>query len=265
MFVVDSEKFESKPIGTGKVVIDFGWKKTAEGVCVARWIGDDGRKGDLLLSNNDLRRWFKTEELQSIRDREFEAIKEHFSIWLEVNKNIAPEWLKGMCKGISLWRSPTRLYDVIRKWRDERFNGDDEIFKILSTRTEPRSWMKQDLHLFEWLSNQRQKTIAWRDYQYRNFAAMIRKRYGTAIIPKINWAAIQKSASPENEENRHFKFYQRIASPARLITFIKEKVQVIETNAKVFNEEYEKEFDGYSSASDDVEEDLPSPCELLLV
>ena len=202
---------------TGIVGVDLGWRITEQGLRVACWAGDDGQEGTLTLPISDINRWQKAKDLQSIRSQNFDIIKDSLIKWLKLN-NI-PEWLKEQVKTIKKWRSQNRLARVIIKW--DRFEGDEQIY------TELEAWRKQDKHLWEWEYNQRRKAIVWREDTYRNFTAMLSRKYKTVCLEKINWSDFMAKVPVEDNDNGRSKKNLRIASPGQLSKILSERFREV--------------------------------------
>jgi len=155
---------EPVKLRSGIVGINVGWRQRPDGsVRVACWDGDDGEHGELLLpekvwrGHSDLSdkpegQLAKTDELRSLRDKLFNGAADDLRAWLKEHKGNIPSWLRDQTKGIAQWRSkkgkigPTRrLAKVIINWRDNRFDGDEDIFKRLEGRRVAHVHAQQEL------------------------------------------------------------------------------------------------------------------------
>jgi GH24 family phage-related lysozyme (muramidase) len=173
----------------GQVQIDVGWRVTGDdgktprpdgSMRVAYWKGSDGAEGELMLPADLLSEMRKTEDIQSIRDREcFNPARDRLAEWLRTASD-APAWLRERTATLPQWRSPARLAALVIRWRDNRFGGDLELFEALE------AWRKRDKHLLEYEENLRDQLQRRRENIYRNFAAKMRRTYRTAKVEKLD-------------------------------------------------------------------------------
>ncbi len=77
----------------GDVGIDVGWRLVPGGLRVAYWVGDDGRKGELVLPQKLLDGMHYPDQIQSERDQTYNAIKPALHEWLSKKWGTLPEWL----------------------------------------------------------------------------------------------------------------------------------------------------------------------------
>lgn len=226
LFVVDAERFDNdRDPGTGTVAIDFGFKKTENGIRVASWVGSDGGSGEVVIPESEIPRWTKVNSLQNIADSEFDSVRDGtpygakaiFDQFVQYYGDKLPDWLiDEIPKNNQL--SMNRLRRIVEKWRGNRFEGDEHVYPTLE------AWRKQRLHLYNWQRHGQVKAIAWRDHFYRNFVAEMRSRYEKLILPYSNFAEMQKLPNPEDEDAGMSARNRKIASPGKLMEFLKEKM-----------------------------------------
>ena len=175
----------------------------------------------------DVGRWQKARDLQSIRATNFDAIVLRLAGWLAGRE--LPDWLTERTKTLRQWRSQGRLAAVVIQWRAERFDGDAEIF------AEVEAWRKQDKHLWEWEHNQRRKAIAWRENVYRQFAAMLSRRYRVVCLEATDWRHFMRkvAAEEDGQGGAGAQRYLRIASPGQLSRLLAERfAEVVRVDPK---------------------------------
>lgn len=211
---------------TGTVGVELGWRMVRDGLRVAVWRGDDGDGGELVIPEERLKRVAKCEDLQSIRDQHFNAIREKLVKWKQSAS--CPEWFTERAATLAQWRSTARLAALALHWRDNRFDGDEEIYHAVE------AWRKKDRHLYDWQGHQRTGNARWRDNLYRNVAAELSRKYRTAILEKVNWAALARAPEPEDTESgRQHRMYRRHASVGRLAQILGERMaEVVRVDAK---------------------------------
>lgn len=207
---------ETKPSGFGWVGVDMGWRVTEDGIRVATWADDRGESGQVVLSGQDVSRWFRAYELKSQRDRNFNEIRDVFKDYLDKNKGTVPDWILEKCSHLHQWRSQARLAALILRWRDERFDGDSEMFDRLE------AWRKQDRHLYQWEANQKLKAVEWRNDKFRNVVAKWRQDYSEVVIKDVKMTGSRKKARVEDEDERWRRRYANIASPGVIKRYILE-------------------------------------------
>lgn len=162
------------------VAVNFGWRSgtSDEGLRVATWLGTDGERGRLVLSEWDLARIEKANDLRSIRDKNFTAAHVALMSHLQTIMLLptVPAWFRDAVKTLPHWRSPGRLASLAKRWRGQRFDGDSFAYDALE------AWRYHDHHIWEWEASQRLKALRNRKEIYRVFAAKLASRYETLVI-----------------------------------------------------------------------------------
>jgi len=199
----------------GTVAVNCGWRRMPDGIRAAYWIGNDGQEGELRLSDRDVSRWTKANDLRGIRDTRFNAVVELLADWM--SKHESPDWLAERTRHMRQWRAVAKLAAVVLNWRDNRFAGDETIFSAME------EWRKKDKHLYEWEANQKRKAIAWRDDLYRNFAADLSLRYSTVVLDDTDWKKLAKIPEPESDEVNLAAFNRTVSAPGRMSAVLKQR------------------------------------------
>lgn len=183
---------ETKPKihGRGVVGIDLGWRMIKNGLRVAYWVDDQGEHGQLVLNPEVLYEFNKLPDLQSIRDKHFNEVKATLTAWSAENKK--PDWLTEELKTLHAWRSPGRLVVLILRWRNERFDSDQEIYDKLEY------WRKRENHLYDWEANLRDQVHRRRREIYRIFAAKAVRKYDTIVLEDFDLRRVAKKPDAEN-------------------------------------------------------------------
>lgn len=203
---------ETKPCGVGAVGLDVGWRAKPDGsLRVAYWADGSGAHGELCLPPHAVKLFFDKHEAQSLRDSQFNSMRDELIRWLE--KNPHPEALAEATKNLPLWASPARLLHVISTWT--RFDGDAEIYTNLL------AWRRQD-------------TLVERDFvlrpnrgrnirldTYRNFAAFLGKKYSTIAVEDLNVSDMRSGPLPESDEAEFVPTtYRDVASVGLLLSIV---------------------------------------------
>jgi hypothetical protein len=209
----DVESVSKKQKPTGVVALDLGWRRVDAGLRAAYAIGDDGTHYELILGpeiEKRLDRIDGKDGLESIRKKNFNAMQEWLVAWMAGNP--VPDSIKERAKTLAKWESQARLAALTLLWRDNRFDGDDEVF----TRLE--EWRKQDKHLWSWETHLRDKVLRRRKHQYREFAAKLAKIYGTLILENLDLRDFQKREKTKDGKKtaKPPRTQQKTVSPSEL-------------------------------------------------
>lgn len=179
---------------------------------VATLVDDRGHVEHLTVPANKTAVLVHAASLRSSRDREFDHIRASFARWLTENE--APGWLREATASLPQWRSEARLAALVRRWREQRFDGDSSVFERLE------AWRAQDRHIYDWESAERTKFRRWRDDHYRRWVATLRWRYERVGVEAGEpWAATRRRPSPEVAEDPEVlntRYRASVASPGRL-------------------------------------------------
>jgi hypothetical protein len=223
---------------SGACGVDLGWRLVPGGMRVAYAVGSDGAEHILTLPGEMLDAWEKVEDLQAIRDKNFDAIRDRLVAWVAMYKPLLTRWhLEELGyarkrdatrkaddqprskQHLGQWKSPEALSWVVRHWRDRRFEGDEHIFEELE------AWRKQNRHLYDWQTGQRRQVIRRRDDLYRKFARRLARLYRAAKLRAINYRELKGRPAPdESDSKRQARLNAHNAAPGRLAQLIREAV-----------------------------------------
>lgn len=249
----------------GIVAVNAGWRQTDAGLRVAYWIGSDGREGELVLPEDERRRWESPDNLRGVRDDALNGIRDTLMAWRD--GDASPAWLaervayleKRLAGRETPWQRDERdayaalaadwgkrpgLPDWwaeraknIGQWRGAgrfaalaifwRDNRFDGDGAMLAAL---EAWRKQDKHLWEWEAHQRKKAARWRREIYRNFAATLRREYARCIIAETDHRKLARLPSAESNDPvlAAARYNQRMASPGELTAIIAQSGPVVE-------------------------------------
>ncbi len=245
----------SAPPGTA-VAINLGWRQEA-GLRCGYWVDSTGAHGALTLPESILGRLKKSEELRSVRDKNFDliklALKQWLAAWQDANSQAPrelPAWMveKGI-ESLHQWRSQARLAALLRAWspsgvaraheeqkrfpelpsadapklvEENRLLGDEDILEHLI------AWLAQDLHLLAWEAHGRDNALGHRKALFRDWAAQFSQRYATVVVEDYDLRTLAKTPEAE-EETQHagsaVRYQARVAAPGELRLLIKQAVQ----------------------------------------
>jgi len=191
----ESNKFDRVLPGIkqqGISAINFGWRQFSDGLRVAMISDDVKGIEEVRLSNRILERFTKCDELRSIIDMRFNAVRATLAGWLASHKTDCPEWLTRSLEFLHLWKQPERLDRVVGNWAGLRFEGDADIYPVLA------EWRTKYRHLQEWQMRNRRRGLHMRQDFYRTTAARIVQRSARLVIEAFD--VRQVAASPQPEE-----------------------------------------------------------------
>lgn len=178
------------PPDAPRVAVDVGWRILDDGILVATCVDDLGGYEKLILPPKLLSKFQKTEELRSIRTTSFNEI---LPILLQHREKVElPTWFP---KSLAQWSSANRLNGMIRHWKENRFDGDDEFFAIAE------AWRDNDEHLWRWEADEAKSAQRFRREIYRCFAARISKKYSRLVMEHFVMTEIVKKPGPGEYNN----------------------------------------------------------------
>lgn len=202
----------------GTVAVSLGWRYIDGVVRVASWVGDDGRRGEVIIPADRVRTWRGCEGLQALRDKEFNRCRAILLAFLETLPELPEAWVARGVESLPQWRSCGRFAALVRWWRDNRLPGDEAAFEECEGRLlnndHYSGGRKQDKHLYDWQEFRRRRCRNWRKQEFRRVALELAKRYKTAVVADINWHEIAENPTPESGEDLVNKSNRGIASCA---------------------------------------------------
>lgn len=206
--------------------MDVGWRKVDDGLRVACWQGNDGKKGEIVIPQSRLKQWREVEEWQSQRDLLFNEVRGQLVQYLATTTNHVPEWMRTATVALSQWRSADRLARLVLRWRDQWHEGDTEMFITLN------AWRDVDKRAEQHNTRLRQRVLAWRDQFYREKLQALAVQYQRLFVEKLRVTDMRRTPGPE-EENGVVVRYRNAAAIGRLLelaveVFGKERVRKCE-------------------------------------
>lgn len=187
------------------VALDIGWRQFDDHIRLITYEAEDGSTGNIDISNKLIGSLKKSKEINSVRTKEFNTAKQTLCDYLKTIT--VPDWIKQFSQSakakkentelpsceksiawISQWRSIARLCKLITEWKNNRIDGDNEIFDIMS------KWKYHDFHLWNWEANQREQSFAQRKEFYRLEALKLAKKYKILVIEDFDLTSVKKCA-----------------------------------------------------------------------
>lgn len=196
-FVIQVESYRPKsPHAEGFVAIDIGTGRQMEdgSLRIGYILDEQDCEKEILLPPRLLYRFQKSDELRSIRDKNFNEILPKAAAWLKENEGILPEEFSLETQNFAQWRSKTRLATLTLNLRTKRFPGDDDLFELLET------WRYRDQHLQDYEEGCRKGGLNGRREIYRVLASQLAQTYETVALKDCDFAKQARRAQTENKD-----------------------------------------------------------------
>lgn len=183
---------------SGACGIDVGYRVMSDGsqrVAVA--YGDDDQLHELRLSVGMVQEWHKCQDIRSIRDINFNTIRTQLQSWLKSHDDL-PSWFTEIISNVYSWKSTQRLSKFVFDWNRywPHIKDEDSILPVLL------EWRDREEHLHQYEANLRDQLLARRKHLYRNWVAMLRRRYQLCYIEHMDLRnAIHDTLRPEEEQS----------------------------------------------------------------
>ena len=216
-FVLSREEWTSERAEAGTVGVNVNWRKFGNRLRVATFAGSDDTIDSLYLPDRLVSAWQKAESLATIRKRNFNESRDILIANLKaLPPESLPEPIAEALKYMHLWQSPARMAELVWKWKDARFPGDESALTL------GEAWRKQDRHLHDWQCAARAKADATRNTIYRQFARRLARAYASCSLADIDYAALRRTPEPGEVDAAFTRLYAGIAAPGLLTRYIKE-------------------------------------------
>lgn len=224
---LESMTFTKEVTSPHAVAVDIGWRKQLNGaIRVGFWADTQGESGPIDLPAEIISLFEKAEGLQSTRTKNFNDARDELHAWSKEHPDILPQWFIDTIttKALYAWKSIGRLAARVWYWRENRFPGDETIYKTMY------EWVKQDRHLLQWVDGNRMKAQDKRMDLYRKIALDFSRRYSKLILEDFDLREIAKDAKPEDkkdQERKAVRRQRRNAAPSELRQCLREKLPTI--------------------------------------
>lgn len=223
-FSVESQSF-SVAQGQGErqsqIAIDIGWRRKPDGsLRIAYWADSNGKTGELILPERVERAFKKCEDLQQIRDKQFNEMKGILLSWAS-DRNPGGE-LGERLKFLPQWKSKGRLVALHHFWLANRVSGDEVIFAAVD------AWVKKEHHLYDWEHGNRAKAIAFRTEFYWIWCKEITTAYSEVIVESFNLSEVAKRPKAEETSTQQddlARYHRTVAAPSNLVIRMKSSAQ----------------------------------------
>lgn len=200
VYVVETGHAEAPTrIGARSVAVDLGWSVHGDGLRVARWEGNDGLSGDVILPGDMIRGFDRVDDLASIRKKHFLSEKDQLIEWLSGGES-APDPLREKCATLAQWESPYRLCALMDAWHrqdpEKEFAGwpvEGETALLL------QGWARREHHLANEQTNLRRRLLARREHLYGCVAAQLCRDYDEIVMDDIDLGKLARRTPGETK------------------------------------------------------------------
>jgi transposase len=198
------------------VAVDLGYRLRPDGsMRIAYWVGDDDECGEICLSEKFLGRFTVSPALDNTIDVSANTMHLELKNWIK--ENTVSDEIREATETISQWKGiPWRLFKLWMSWKENRFDGDEQIFGALN------QWRKQFVHLDQWRVGNDKRSVRQRKDLIGKALAELRRKYKTAIIEDIDWRQLSRTPLiEEGDAEKALRKLKRIASPSVTESLIK--------------------------------------------
>jgi transposase len=194
----------------GVVAVDLGWRLVpGDGLRTGAWVASDKQGGFIRVPESVPSGVENSDSLASIRDRTFNEIRQKLATWIGDNASIMPAWFAEATKSLPMWRSSERVVGLVRRWRHQRFVGDEQIYSTCE------AWRYNDHHLWAWQESQRTNSLRHRKDTYRVIASQLARQYKTLLLEdKLDLRTWARKEAADGED--HLRRQRAFAAPSEL-------------------------------------------------
>lgn len=149
------------------------------------------------------------------RDLAFNGARLGLAWWRQTFEGAVPEWLSTEIARMRQWHEPGRLFRTWLRWSDQRFDGDDRVYALLT------AWKWRNEKLWSDEAKTRLQALRRRKDLYRVFAARLADRYGTIVLEKFDKRSVAKrDALGEERPNEIARTNRQLAATSTLVEAI---------------------------------------------
>lgn len=212
----------------GVVALDIGarWDSAR----VARWVDAAGARGEITqreerrtsagrsghagrkTAPNDLAR---AQSLQALRSETLDDVLAQ----IVAHRPRGSEAYREATRHARQWRSPFRVALLYRRRAEWAQASDDALIESLG------AWLRQDRHLADWESSEREGYYRRRREQYREEAVRLARRYNTIVLAKRDYRRGRAERMPEDgpaTEGHEGRVKARDAAPGEFCAAVKQ-------------------------------------------
>lgn len=172
---IDVDDVKSQVHNGKSIAFDLGWRNIgSEKYRIASWKDSDNNSGFI---NLDIASLNKANDLQSKVDDYFELFKPYLHYFM--SNYMLPSWLEKNKLSLLKTRSKDKILKLFFIWKNNRFNGDELIFKLLS------EWRYRHNHLYDYTTGKRRKFLRNRKQKYLTLAKEMSQKYEKVIFENL--------------------------------------------------------------------------------
>lgn len=113
---------------------------------------------------------------------------------------------------LAAWKSHGKLGSLVREWKKNRFEGDEQIYDAME------KWRYHDYHLWQWETSSWTAALRKRRDLYRVFAKKMAEHYQSAVIEEFDLRRVARKPEVEKKEgdNPYARSNRQLASVSEL-------------------------------------------------
>ncbi len=113
---------------------------------------------------------------------------------------------------IAKCESPIRFSSLAFWWRDNRFDGDEDIYAELE------AWRKEDTRMWQRSLGTKRHALGRRKDEYQKLACQLANNYDTLVLEDIDLRVNKTIPKPESERktNKYSRSQQVLTAPSQL-------------------------------------------------
>jgi hypothetical protein len=157
----------------GAVALEVEWTPVAGTIRVGTWRDHEGRTGEVMLSEREIKGICKSADIRAVRD----LIRNDMAPKLAraMTGPLPPELAKAKAT-MHLWLSLDRFHRLYESWSAKHATCCPKALAMLA------EWVHRDRHLWQYADGSRGQALRRRREQYRVLAAEWGRRYRTVIL-----------------------------------------------------------------------------------
>ena len=161
----------------GAIAVEWEWSPIDDGgIRVARWADDRGKTGEVVLPARIVSGIRKPDGIRAVRDTILNDLRPRLALALRECGEELPTWLREAVSTMVFWKSPSRFYRLVDRWRSERCDAARQAYEMLD------AWWLRDAHLYDYEASARGQALRQRRDWYRVLSAQWSRQYRTILL-----------------------------------------------------------------------------------
>ena len=160
----------------GAIAVEWSWDVLDEdAIRVATWADSRGERGDVILPGRIANGFAKADSIRAVRDMIANETRPKIAEAI-TRSGATAHWLARAGNTLPLWRSHTRMHDLLRHWTAVRCDLARDAYEMLL------AWSDRDNHLWDYETGLRRSAMRQRIDIYRVLARQWSQAYRTVLL-----------------------------------------------------------------------------------